>query len=115
MNGVQGMNNNSRNQLNCAKNSNESTPEKHHSLFSQDRNTMTIHGVTDVISFDENGVFLVTTCGQLNLEGSGLHVAVLNTEDGIVEVTGRINGLLYYDKPEEHSSRRARRQSRWFS
>ena len=96
----------------------ENAPQKHHSLLAQDRRTMTVHGVTDVISFDENGVFLVTTCGQLNLEGNDLHVNVLNTEDGIVEVTGRLNGLLYYDSPtqgEGSTRRKSKRQGRFFS
>lgn len=95
----------------------DNTPQKHHSLFAQDRRTMTVHGVTDVISFDENGVFLVTSCGQLNLEGSNLHVNVLNTEDGIVEVTGTLNGLLYYDlqQTSDKIHRKAKRQGRFFS
>lgn len=96
----------------------ENTPQKHHSLFAQDRHTMTVHGVTDVVSFDENGVFLVTACGQLNLEGSELHINVLDTQDGVVEVTGKLNGLLYYDTPVEASEngrRKNKRFSRFFS
>ncbi len=96
----------------------DNAPQKHHSLLAQDRHTVTVHGVTDVISFDENGVFLVTTCGQLNLEGSDLHVNVLNTEDGIVEVTGKLNGLLYYDEPiknDRDGRRKGKRANRFFS
>lgn len=72
-----------------------------HSFYAADRQVMTVRGVTEVLSFDENGVLLVTTCGEMNLEGTGLHVTVLNTKDGIVEVTGRLCGLLYYDN--DHS------------
>ncbi len=68
-----------------------------HSFFSNNRASMVIRGVTDVMSFDEYGVFLVTTCGQLNVEGTDLHVTVLNTKDGIVEVTGKLCGLFYDD------------------
>ena len=96
----------------------DNAPQKHHSFLAQDRHTMTVHGVTDVVSFDENGVFLVTTCGQLNLEGSELHVNILNTEEGIVEVTGKLNGLLYYDTPEKASDngrRKTKRLGHFFS
>ena len=71
-----------------------------HSFFANNRESMTVRGVTDVLSFDETGVLLVTTCGQLSLEGYDLHVTVLNTKDGIVEVTGRLCGLLY-DDPQD--------------
>ncbi len=70
-----------------------------HSLSAVNRDTITVRGVKDVISFDEENVLLVTVCGQMALEGSGLHVHVLNTKDGVVEVTGKLNGLLYYDEP----------------
>lgn len=72
-------------------------PQPPHSFYADNRQSMTVRGVTDVLSFDETGVFLVTTCGRLNLEGTGLHVTVLNTKDGIVEVTGNLCGLLYFD------------------
>ena len=68
-----------------------------HSFTADNRTSMIIRGVTEVISFDETGVLLTTTCGQLNLEGTGLHVTVLNTKDGIVEVTGKLCGLFYED------------------
>ena len=90
----------------------DNAPQKHHSLLAQDRHTMTVHGVTDVISFDENGVFLVTTCGQLNLEGSDLHINVLNTDEGVVEVVGKLNGLLYYDTPMQDDGKSRRKFKR---
>lgn len=88
----------------------EMKPEKHHNLYVTDRQSITVHGVTDVLSFDEAGVFLVTICGQLHLEGSDLHITVLNTEDGIVEVTGRLNGLLYYDDAQPFDDGRGDRR-----
>ena len=72
-------------------------PDKKHSFFSESRNGIKIKGVSDVISFDESGVALETAEGSMAVEGEGLHVTVLNIEDGIVEVDGRINGLYYYE------------------
>jgi sporulation protein YabP len=58
---------------------------------------MLICGVEDVVSFDENGVSLVTVCGSMAVEGEGLHVKVLNVGEGKVEIEGRINGVYYFD------------------
>lgn len=75
------------------------TGEQHqgHSLMASDRRDMVVKGVTEVISFDETLVRLVTVCGVLNLEGEGLRVHVLNLKDGVVAVTGQLNGVLYED------------------
>ena len=62
------------------------------------RENIKIDGVKDVISFDESGVALETECGSMAIEGEGLHVTVLNLSDGKVEITGRVNGVYYYDK-----------------
>lgn len=71
-----------------------------HSFSSKTRNGMYIDGVSDVVSFDEGGVVLTTSCGNMAVEGEDLHVTVLNIEDGVVEISGRINGLYYFeDKP----------------
>ena len=71
-----------------------------HSFSSRAREGMYIDGVRDVISFDEGGVVLLTACGNMAIEGEDLHVTVLNISDGIVELTGKINGMYYFeDKP----------------
>jgi sporulation protein YabP len=62
------------------------------------REAITVKGVLDVISFDESMVLLVTQCGNLALEGSDLHVTTLDTQNGVVEVTGRLSGVLYDDR-----------------
>ena len=71
-----------------------------HSFLSKMRSGIYIDGVSDVISFDEGGVVLLTSCGNMAVEGEDLHVTVLNIEDGIVEISGKVNGLSYFeDKP----------------
>ena len=70
---------------------------KIHSFFSENRDGMRICGVVEVISFDDGGVALETPFGNMAVEGEGLRVTTLNTEDGIVEITGQINGVYYYD------------------
>jgi sporulation protein YabP len=68
-----------------------------HGLIATDRREITVKGVSEVLSFDESLVRLVTVCGVLNLEGEGFRVHVLNLKDGIVAVTGRLCGVLYED------------------
>lgn len=74
-------------------------PSRGHSLVAADRKEITVKGVSEVVSFDESNVRLVTVCGILNLEGEGLRIHVLNTKEGWVAVTGRLNGVLYEDDP----------------
>ncbi len=68
-----------------------------HSFMSESRQKIKINGVEDVISFDEGEVVLQTSCGGMTLEGEGLHIGVLNVEQGVVEVDGRIDGVYYFD------------------
>lgn len=86
--------------------SSTATPQRGHSLIASDRSEITVRGVSEVISFDEANVRLVTVCGILNLEGEGLRIHVLSTKEGTVAVTGRLNGVLYEDDPtpEEESA-----------
>ena len=71
-----------------------------HSFSSKMRNGIYVDGVSDVISFDEGGVVLTTSCGNMAVEGEQLHVTVLNIADGIVEIEGKVNGLYYFeDRP----------------
>ena len=72
-----------------------------HSLLAVNREAITVKGVLDVISFDESMVLLVTNCGNLALEGSELHITTLDTQNALVEVTGRLSGVLYDDRDAE--------------
>lgn len=90
-----------------------SQKERGHALMVRDRGQITVSGVSEVLSFDETNVRLVTTCGILNLEGDGLRIHVLNTADGTVAVTGRLNGVLYED-PDMQTDRPSKPRSRRF-
>jgi sporulation protein YabP len=91
------------------------TQNRGHSLVAVDRREITVKGVSEVISFDETNVRLVTVCGILNLEGEGLRIHVLNTKDGTVAVTGKLDGVLYEEeqtaatKSDDRPKSRARR------
>lgn len=96
-------------------NSSTAMQSRGHSLVANDRRQITVKGVSEVVSFDESNVRLVTVCGILNLEGEELRIHVLNTGEGIVAVTGRLNGVLYEDPDapsEDTSDRFARKRLR---
>ena len=60
------------------------TRDKSHTLTARDREQISVSGVSEVVSFDETNVRLITSRGILNLEGEGLRIHVLNTADGAV-------------------------------
>ena len=61
------------------------------------RKQMTVDGVKDVVEFDEMLVRLLTDGGDMTVEGSELHVKVLDVERGVVALEGRIDGVFYSD------------------
>lgn len=54
--------------------------EQVHRLLMEQRKTLSLGGVQDVKSFDENEVLLVTVCGVLTIRGKELHVGRLELE-----------------------------------
>ena len=66
-----------------------------HSLQLRERNALTMTGVTEVISFDENTVVLRTSLGILVVQGRELHLKTLSPEGGQVAVEGTVTALNY--------------------
>ena len=77
-----------------------------HEIILTSREKMSVDGVRDVISFDEGQVTLVTACGELVVEGKGLHVGVLNLQSGRVELDGEIDELFYVCEKDPSEKRR---------
>ena len=81
---------------------------KRHALSLSARQTAHIEGVVQVQSFDEQSVLLETDCGEMTVEGEGLHVGTLDIARGVVEVTGRIDGIYYTASAPKRRFGRAR-------
>lgn len=79
-----------------------------HECHIRARSRADITGVREVLSFDEGSVALVTSCGEMVVEGRDLRVGTLDTERGIVAVDGHISSVYYVDD----SSKKKRG---WFS
>ena len=69
-----------------------------HELVMKQRREMMICGVKDIESFDETGAVMQTVDGMLTVEGEELKIGTLDTDAGVVSVTGRISGLYYTDE-----------------
>ena len=72
-----------------------------HELCLKDRRNMTVSGVKEMISFDEQNVRMNTVLGELSVDGEGLRVKVLDVERGNVVLEGKIDGIFYPDEQRE--------------
>lgn len=64
----------------------------------EDRTSLTLDGVDNVLGFDEEYVSLETRLGKIVIEGRSLKIESLSKENGIILISGRINGILYSDE-----------------
>ena len=69
-----------------------------HKLTLNERKNLTLSGVTEVVSFDENTVVLRTSLGTLEIQGQSLQLKNLSLEGGQAAVDGQISAL-YYEEP----------------
>ena len=76
-----------------------------HTLNMEEREKVRIGGVLEVLSFDEEGIMMETTCGLLMLKGAGMHIGKLDLDAGDVIVDGSIDSMAYSDGTlaEKHS------------
>ncbi len=61
----------------------------------EDRKKMTVTGVENVESFNDNTIVLKTINGGLIIKGEELNINNLNVEDGNLKINGKINGVNY--------------------
>lgn len=66
-----------------------------HKVILNERRQLTMTGVTEVISFDENAVVLCTELGRMTVHGQGLQLRQLALDGGQVAVDGTICAIVY--------------------
>lgn len=69
-----------------------------HNIILEERERLSVSGVTDVESFDDTRVAIYTTLGEMDIRGKRLHVDEMSLETGDIIVTGDIKSLVYGDK-----------------
>ena len=72
-----------------------------HSVVIESRGRLTVSGVEEVDSFDENTVVMYTSCGMLTVRGEQLHIDRLTTDGGELGMDGRIDSLQYEETREK--------------
>ena len=73
----------------------ELRPEAAHHLLLEDREKLTVSGVEEVESFDENTIVMDTDQGVLVVQGEGLHIEKLSLDGGDLKVEGMVESLTY--------------------
>ena len=69
-----------------------------HNVIMEDRKSLSISGVSDIDSFDEQTVVLFTDMGELTVKGFNLHINKLNVETGELTMEGEVCSLSYSDQ-----------------
>ena len=69
-----------------------------HNVIMEDRKIVTVSGVADIDSFEEQTVILYTDMGELTIKGYNLHINKLNVDTGELSVEGEIYSLVYADE-----------------
>lgn len=72
-----------------------------HNLILKDRESLSVTGVIDVDSFNEQNVIAYTDLGELTISGNNLHISKVNLDTGDLSLEGNISGLNYSDKKKE--------------
>ena len=66
-----------------------------HNVIMEGREKLTVSGVEDVDSFDENEVIAKTVRGRLIIRGDGLRLEKLSLDTGEIIACGRVDSLEY--------------------
>lgn len=73
-------------------------------LILENREKLSISGVNDVLSFDDQIVILETGLGLLTVKGENLRINKLSLDSEEVIVEGEINNLCYSEKDIERKN-----------
>ena len=79
----------------------EETISLPHKLTLNERKNLTMTGVKEVVSFDEDAVVLSTALGMLTIHGQKLQLKNLSLDGGQVAVDGNIAALIYEEPRSE--------------
>ena len=75
-----------------------------HTLLLENRERLSITGVSDVDSFDDSLITAFTKDSRITITGQELHIGRLCTEEGELLVEGRISSLVYRDDAPKATS-----------
>ncbi len=70
-------------------------PEAGHHVILEGRESLSVSGVEEVESFDENEIVMDTVKGRLVIRGEELHIEKLSLDGGDLKVEGSVDSLTY--------------------
>ncbi len=73
----------------------EETVRNNQNVIVENRKRLTLTGVKDVLSFDDETVALDTVLGKLTVKGTGLHIANFDVSTGELIAEGKLYALIY--------------------
>ena len=71
------------------------------SVLLENRKHLTLTGIREIKSFQENSAEFDTTAGDLQITGDGMHMERLDLDTGEVELKGSFISLYYPDENTE--------------
>ena len=77
--------------------------EAAHHILLEGREQLTVSGVEEVESFDENTIVMLTNRGTLIVRGEELHIEKLSLDGGDLRVEGNIDSLTYEDSGRDRA------------
>ena len=75
-----------------------------HHIVLEGRESLSVSGVEEVESFDENTIVMRTVKGTLVVRGEELHIEKLSLDGGELKVEGAVDALSYEDDGRERGS-----------
>ncbi len=73
-------------------------------LVLENRHKLSVSGVMDILSFDDQIVIIDTNMGMLTVKGIDLRINKLSIDTNDIIVEGTINSLVYSDKVDKKAS-----------
>lgn len=75
-----------------------------HNVILEDRSKLMVTGVSDVDSFDDQTVVILTEMGELTVRGGNLHISRFNQETGELNLDGNVFALVYTEDRKQQGS-----------
>lgn len=66
-----------------------------HNVIMEGRRNLTVTGVMDIDSFDEETVIVFTELGELTIRGVNLHINKIDVDSGDLVMEGEVDSLTY--------------------
>ena len=79
-----------------------------HHVILEGRESLSVSGVEEVESFDENTIVMRTCKGTLVVRGEDLHIEKLSLDGGDLKVEGQVDAVTYEDDGGERGGFLAR-------